>query len=440
MHHRPSATGAVWQRCRPARMACLLCLSWPWLALAQPTSESWLPPPEQVQATLRAQPAVLAAIERVNAARATQQALAVGPHEFQGSAGIQRRNIPEEGQRYQEWEFELGRAIRLPAKARLDQEIGAATLRLAGLRLAEAEHQALRNLLDAWSHWLRSAAVAAELAAQDRLLADEKQILGRRLALGDAAQREMDVLTAEFATQAAQSMMAQDEARALRQALISGFPEVILPMTAPPLPEPQEFSGDPQVWLTPMLEHNERIGMAHGEASRLAKVAERVRAERVPDPTLGLRVMSDRGGAERTVGLVLTVPLAGEHRTATAAAENATAIAAEAEALAVRRSVEQEARAGLLSAQSKYAQWLLHQQALTAQATATARTRRAWELGEIPLSEYLLAQRSLRQARVGEAQARGHALQAALLVRIDAHALWHSTNEAQGRNALEPER
>ena len=55
-----------------------------------------------------------------------------------------------------------------------------------------------------------------------------------------------------------------------------------------------------------------------------------------------------------------------------------------------------------------------------------APTRRAWELGEAPLAEYLLTLRNLRQTRLGEAQARIDALQASALVRIDAHALWHS--------------
>ena len=65
-------------------------------------------------------------------------------------------------------------------------------------------------------------------------------------------------------------------------------------------------------------------------------------------------------------------------------------------------------------------------QALAAQTTASNRTRRAWELGEAPLAEYLLTLRNLRQTRLGEAQARIDALQASALVRIDAHALWHS--------------
>jgi hypothetical protein len=66
-----------------------------------------------------------------------------------------------------------------------------------------------------------------------------------------------------------------------------------------------------------------------------------------------------------------------------------------------------------------------HSQALAAQTTASNRTRRAWELGEA-LGRIPLTLRNLRQTRLGEAQARIDALQASALVRIDAHALWHS--------------
>jgi hypothetical protein len=40
-------------------------------------------PPDQVHATLQAQPTVRAAAERLQAAAATQRALEVGSHEFQ---------------------------------------------------------------------------------------------------------------------------------------------------------------------------------------------------------------------------------------------------------------------------------------------------------------------------------------------------------------------
>ena len=204
------------------------------------------------------------------------------------------------------------------------------------------------------------------------------------------------------------------------------FPGIEIPARPSTLPDPDPLPGGVQEWLARIVRQSVEIGIADGESARLAKVAERARANRTPDPTVGVRMMSERGGTERVIGVVLTVPFGTDYRSAMAATESANAAAAEAEALGVRRAVEQSAWVAAQAAESKRTQWQSFAQALAAQTTASNRTRRAWELGEAPLAEYLLTLRNLRQTRLGEAQARIDALQASALVRIDAHALWHS--------------
>jgi hypothetical protein len=67
------------------------------------------------------QPVVNAAAARLDAAAATQSALEAGSHEFELSSGLQRRNVTNEARRYNEWEIQLSRAVRLPNKARIDR-------------------------------------------------------------------------------------------------------------------------------------------------------------------------------------------------------------------------------------------------------------------------------------------------------------------------------
>ncbi|MFZ2235138.1 MAG: TolC family protein, partial [Dokdonella sp.] len=62
---------------------------------------------------------------------------------------------------------------------------------------------------------------------------------------------------------------------------------------------------------------------------------------------------------------------------------------------------------------------------LAASNEASRRTRRGWELGELPLAEWLLAERSHRQIAFAEASARADAEQAHLRVLVDSHELWH---------------
>lgn len=406
-------------------LACVAtCTSWS--ALAQDATAPWLPAPAQVEAALQAHPLVRAAAERVQAARATRHALDVGSHEFQADAVLQRRNVRDEQRRFNEWELGLSRTIRLPRKAALDRLLGDGTYHLASLRLKDAEHQVARRLLDAWANWLRSSAMATETAAQSQLLERERAALARRLALGDAAQRDMDVLGAECATQAAQVLMARDAREVARQVLVSGFAPIAVPEQPAPLPDPTDWLDDTQDWRARIVSESAAVAIAQGVSHLQARTAEQARAERAPDPTVGVRVLSDRGGRERTVGVVLSVPLGTSYRSAMASAESASTLAAEAEATDVQRTIEQEAWMSVQAAHSKRAQWQALQQALMAQSAASQRTRTAWELGEAPLSEYLQALRTLHQTRLAAAQAQVDALQAALRVRIDAHALWHS--------------
>jgi outer membrane protein TolC len=396
-----------------------------WLA-APALAQNYLPPDEQVHAALQAQPEVRAAAARVDAASATRRALAVGSPEFEASVTAQRRRVNDEARSYNEWEGQISRAIRLPSKTRLDEQIGDSTRDVAGRRREDAEPPAARRLLDAWMGWLRSALAAGQTAAQESLLEREKTALARRVALGDAARRELDLMSAEHALLAAQSITARDAALAARQTLNAVFPPIVTPPEPPALPEPQPLPDGLQAWRERIVSESAEIAIAEGEAARLSKVAERARANRTPDPTVGLRVLSERGGGERVAGVILSVPFGGSFRDALAETESANAAAAEAEAAGVRRETEQAAWLVVQAADSQRRQWQAHQQALTAQTAAVTRTRRAWELGEASLGEYLLAQRNLHQARLAEAQARVDALQAALRVRVDAHQLWHS--------------
>ncbi|TGY31035.1 MULTISPECIES: TolC family protein [Stenotrophomonas] len=406
---------------RRHRLAATL-LAWlPAIAAAQAT---YLPPDELIANALMAQPEVQAASARAVAARAEARALAAGSYEYEASVIPQRRTTDASGD-YSEWEAQVGRRIRLPGKARLDREIGLHGTTAADLRLDDAEHQAARRLLALWMDWLRTAQVAGETAQQQALMTRERDALARRVQLGDAARRELDLFEAERAQLQALALAAQAAAEAARQALAGQFPQIPLPERVPELPDPASLPGGAAPWRALIVERSHEIGIAVEDATRQSLVADRARADRRPDPSVGVRVMNDRGGAERAIGLVLSVPIGYTHRSALAASESANALAMAAEADGMRRMIGQEAWATVQAAESRLAQWQAQRVALAAQTTATRRTRRAWELGETALGEYLLALRSEHQVRLAEAQARVDALEAGLLVRVDSHELWH---------------
>ena len=86
-------------------------------------AQQWLPPHDVVHDAMDAQPDVIAARARGEAARAQARGLAAGPHELQLSVLAQRRSTDELGgrQRFSESEVSLSRAFRLPGKAALDR-------------------------------------------------------------------------------------------------------------------------------------------------------------------------------------------------------------------------------------------------------------------------------------------------------------------------------
>jgi outer membrane protein TolC len=402
--------------------AALVALTWPLLASAQ----DFLPAPEHVHEAIAQQPEVRAADAALTQAREDARALAASPHETQLNVAPLRRRANEAGvtRNYNEWEVGISRTLRLPGKAALDEESGARAVAAAGFRQGGARHEAARGLLAAWMDWLRAESVAA--AAQERLdsLLHEHAILTRRQALGDAARREVDQIDAAIASARAERQQAQADVQARRLMLASGFPQVPVPAQAPALPAPAPLEGAPEDWVTRIAASNHELAALEQTAAQHQALARRAEAERTPDPTVGLRTFSERGGAERGVGVVLTIPLGGTRRDAQALGQFAAADAAHSQAEAMRRDAERDARLAVTRAQLTLSLWQAARDARDAHAASLARQRRAYELGEIGLAERLQTERLAADATLTEQRARADAHEATLRVQVDGHALW----------------
>lgn len=153
--------------------------------------------------------------------------------------------------------------------------------------------------------------------------------------------------------------------------------------------------------------------------------AARARAERIADPSLGLRHFRERGGAEQVTGLVVSLPLGGSHRRALADEASAQAAALHGDAAAMRRAISHEAVLAVTRAARLHAQWQAQREALAASEAATRRVQRGVALGDVGLAEWLLVQRQHAQIAGAEAQTRADAEAARLRVLVDAHDLWH---------------
>ncbi|GBG02492.1 hypothetical protein AZSI13_18190 [Azospira sp. I13] len=384
-----------------------------------------LPPREAAITAIRSAPQARAAESMLAAEGENRKRLEAGPYEWTARVGSQRRNVngvngaPNE--RYREWSGGIERGIRLPGKAALDEQLGANGETMAQAALGDALHETGRLLLRTWFLWLREQENAAQWQRQSESLARQRQVTARRVQLGDAPRLEL--MQAEAA--AAQAQAALEQARLRRQVA-----EVDLAARFPGLPLPRQVApGEPQPletleWREHLLEHNHELMLARAESQQARLVAHRADADRLPDPTLGVHIGSDKGGEERLAGVSISIPFSGTLRSATARRDAAYASAAASREAATLARINAEAAALLASAQAAYESWRLAEEAARRIEQAATLMARAYQLGEAGIAELLTAQRQANDARLAANQSRLDALESRYRVYLDSHGLW----------------
>ena len=391
---------------------------------APPSPEPALPPQELVLSAIERMPEVQAAAAMLARTEAGGRLRSIGPHETTLLMIPQRRQI-QGGPTFHEWEADLTRAVRWPHKARLDREIGAAGVEAAQLTLADTYHAGARLLLALWSDWQRARVVATQQHAQVTTWEHDHKAIARRVELGDAAARDLVAAEAALALARAAALQAAADVEVTGLALRSTFPGLPLPVQMPLGGEPPPLTGSDAHWSELIVERSHEIGVAAALARQREAEARRVRADRLPDPTVGVRVLDDLGGRERAVGLIVSIPFGVRQRSALAAAAGADALAAEADLAVIRRDISRDALGRVVRARAAHAVWNGRKQALTAALDSASKTERAYALGESGLAELLVARRAGLEAALAERSAAVGAIEAVALVRIDAHDLWH---------------
>lgn len=399
----------------------LLLWCFPLAALAADPAD--LPPPAQVVQALRSHPQVRAAVAGVRVEEANRAQLMAGPHEFAIKLGSQRRNERPTDMRYREHEIGIERTLRLPGKAAQDAALGEAGVDQARNTLGAALHESARLLLKHWFDWLRAAAGGREWAAQEELLRRQQEVVAKRVGAGDATKLEAMLAEAQLAQAQAQLAQARAQREQAAAAFVRQFPGINLPADVP-FRIPTPLADSPADWQARILAHNHELALATN-ATRLGQLnLRRLDAERMPDPTLGLRLASDRGGQEHVIGLQLTLPLPGERRAAAARAGAAEADVVASREAQVRARVETEAQLTVSQAYSTHAQWQRLADVAARMEENVRLLEKAWRLGEGQFGELQVARRQAIEARLAATQAQLDANEARYRLLLDAHMLW----------------
>ena len=391
---------------------------------AEPTPN--LPPAEIVARVLRANPAVQAAGSQLQAEQANRSRLEAGPYEWSVRLGAQqRKSSPNSGtnERFSEWNAALERPLRLPGKASLDAELGAAGVALAETAQGDALHESSRSLLKSWFVWLRESATASQWAEQLALLEKQSKSVKRRQQLGDAARLEAIQSEAAQAQAEAQLAQAKVRERSAAEDLRRRFPG--LPITAPSaIAEPTAITGSEQEWLAAIIEQSHELGVARGETQRAQALAGRASRDRTPDPTLGVHLSSERGGEDQILGAYISIPFSGGARRSASDAAFAQANAATYREAGALQKITAESAALYQSATAALATWQASRNAADSLTRAAEMTARAYQLGEGSLNDLLAARRLANEGQLTSRLLQLEALELRYRLLLDAHRLW----------------
>jgi outer membrane protein, heavy metal efflux system len=318
--------------------------------------------------------------------------------------------------------------LRLPGKVGIDQDIGAAGVARAEFALGDAHHEAGRMLLKLWFTWQREQAIVTLWQQQTDILKQQAAMTEKRVKAGDSPKLELNQSQAAAAQAGVSWHQAQMRAQLAGNDLTRSFPAIQLPeksTSAIPVPIENDFA----FWKSHIFDDNHELGMVQAQSHVQQLLAQRSRADLIPDPTVGLRFASELGGNEKVSGVYLTVPLSFGHRSATAqGVEQQAAIAADQEAF-VKRRLEGDIYAAHLQAVKGFDIWQLAHEAATAIRSNAELVARAYTLGEVSLSDSLTARRLALESSLAENLAQLDANEARYRLLLDAHQLWAQGDE-----------
>ena len=382
-----------------------------------------LPPQAQIDRALNQHLLVLNATNELKIEHTNQRKWNSGNYEFNVRAGTGQRSVTSTGEKLKEWDIGLERPLRLLNKVGIDEGIGVASVARAEYALGDARHEAARTLLQMWFAWLREQAQITLWQQQVDIFKQQVQLVEKRVKAGDAPKLELNLAQAA----AAQANVPLHQAQ-LREQLASNdlqrqFPAILLPEKLLPV-TPQVVEHDFAFWKSRVLEHNHELGIVQQQNLVQQLLAQRSRADQLPDPTVGVRYAKEASGGEKVAGVYVSIPLPSVQRRATAdSAIQQAAIAADQEAF-VKRRLESDIYATHTQAVSSYNTWQQAHEAAQAIRSNAELVAKAYTLGENSLSDSLTARRFALESSLAENLAQLDANEARYRLLLDAHQLW----------------
>lgn len=392
-----------------------------------------LPPHNQVDAALDSHIDVLNAETGIRIEQTNQRRWESGNYEFNIRAGTAQRRTTVPGQKMKEWDVAIERPLRLINKVLIDDDIGAEGVNRATHALGDARHEAGRTLLHLWFNWQREQMQVLQWQQQVDILKQQALTTEKRLKAGDAPRMELSQASAAVAQATVSLQQARMRTELAGNELTRQFPAIILPIQLA-ASEPRPVTENFDYWKRSILDHNHELEMVRSERRIQQMLAERSRAERIPDPTIGVRYANELAGSEKVTGVYLSIPLSfGLRGTHAENAEQQAEIAGNREN-AVQRRLDADIYSAHTQAILSYQIWIQAKEATDSIRQNAELVTRAYSLGESSLFETLTARRLGLESALSESLARLDANEARYRLLLDAHQLWQTGTDTHGEH------
>ncbi|HEY8708123.1 MAG TPA: TolC family protein, partial [Burkholderiaceae bacterium] len=196
-------------------------------------------------------------------------------------------------------------------------------------------------------------------------------------------------------------------------------------LEARPLSEPMPLGRDAAQWREQIAAGSDALRAAQQALRKAELTAARARADRLPDPTVGVFTSSEAFRRERIVGLSVSIPLGGTYREQGALEALQQAEVARAGVERQKRDLDLQIATLVSEGASSLTRWQLAEQSATAAREGVRLTQRAYHLGEADLQTLLLVRRQALDAVNAAVTARSEALRARYRLLVDARLIWN---------------
>ena len=394
------------------------------LAEQRPTPPD-LPPTELARESIDQDPAVVEARRALTAAGHGAAALRTGSHEWTTRLAAQRRRYNNGGTNNNgsnEWTASLERTIRIGGKAGIDAQLGDSELIVGQARIGEARHEAARALADLWLDTLATSRQRELWTEQLSFAQASHQAVEKRRKAGDASMLDVNIARADLIEVQRQLSVASSAEAKAKAKLAVRFPT--LKYEPKPLSEPAALDMSLPQWRDRILAESDPIKIAEGLLKKAELSAARAKADRIPDPTVGVYTGSEAFRNERIIGLSVSIPLSGSYRSERMQQALQEAEVARAKVERQKREEEAEVVEAYADATGGLERWRLASLGLATTRDSARLTQRAYSLGEADLQTLLLARRQALEASTAAEHARVEALRWHYRLLVDAHLIW----------------